>query len=135
MKIHVRCSLYFKSGILLRDLQPSGQIVEQFTTKRERSVELFAFGMVPRLKTIARSAEDFARRVLRPRAYMESTFAPFYAVCRQDTWGLETVGALNVYFQKRRAIARNVGPAMGKLSMRLRQTKVREWRIELRSLS
>src|SRR6185369_12724105 len=86
MKIHVRCSLYFKSGILLRDLQPSGQIVEQFTTKRERSVELFAFGMVPRLKTIARSAEDFARRVLRPRAYMESTFAPFY---KENRWGDE----------------------------------------------
>jgi len=78
--------LYFKSGILLRDLQPSGQIVEQFTTKRERSVELFAFGMVPRLKTIARSAEDFARRVLRPRAYMESTFAPFY---KENRWGDE----------------------------------------------
>ena len=93
------------------------------------------FTMPARLKTLARSAEEFARRVLTPRAYMESTFAPFYAVFRQDTWGLETVGALNVYFQKRRAIARNVGPAMGKLSMRLRQTKVRDWRIELRSLS
>jgi hypothetical protein len=40
--------LYFKSGTLLRDLQPSGQIVEQFTTKRERSVALFAFGMPPK---------------------------------------------------------------------------------------
>ena len=37
-----------------------------------------------RLKTIARSAEDFARRILRPRAYMQSTFAPFYT---ENRWG------------------------------------------------
>ena len=40
--------------------------------------------MPARFKTIARSAEDFARRVLRPRAYMESTFAPFY---EENRWG------------------------------------------------
>lgn len=40
--------------------------------------------MLIRLKTIARSAEAFARRVLTPRAYMESTFAPFYT---ENRWG------------------------------------------------
>ena len=42
--------------------------------------------MPSRLKTFARSAEQFARRVLRPRSYMESTFAPFYA---ENRWGDE----------------------------------------------
>jgi len=42
--------------------------------------------MSSKLKTFARSAEQFARRVLRPRAYMESTFAPFYA---ENRWGDE----------------------------------------------
>ena len=37
-----------------------------------------------KLKTYARSAEQFARRVLRPRAFMESTFAPFY---EENRWG------------------------------------------------
>jgi SAM-dependent methyltransferase len=37
-----------------------------------------------KLKTYARSAEQFARRVLRPRADMESTFAPFY---EENRWG------------------------------------------------
>jgi len=40
--------------------------------------------MPARLKTLARSAESFARRVLTPRAYMASTFAPFYA---ENRWG------------------------------------------------
>jgi len=40
--------------------------------------------MPSKLKTLARSAEQLARRVLRPRAHMESTFAPFYT---QNRWG------------------------------------------------
>lgn len=42
--------------------------------------------MTLRLKAIARSAEKFARRVFTPRAYMESTFAPFYT---ENRWGDE----------------------------------------------
>jgi len=42
--------------------------------------------MPVRLKTIARSAQNFARRVLTPRAYMTSTFAPFYT---ENRWGDE----------------------------------------------
>jgi len=37
-----------------------------------------------KLKTLARSAEQFARRVFTPRAHMESTFAPFYT---ENRWG------------------------------------------------
>jgi hypothetical protein len=55
MKVHVRCSLYFNRGTLLRDLQPSGQSDEQFTTKREPSVELFPNRWCPNLKTSLRS--------------------------------------------------------------------------------
>lgn len=40
--------------------------------------------MPSKLKTFARSAEQLARRVLRPRAHMESTFAPFYS---ENRWG------------------------------------------------
>jgi SAM-dependent methyltransferase len=40
--------------------------------------------MPSKLKTFARSAERFARRVLTPRAYMRSTFAPFYT---DNRWG------------------------------------------------
>jgi len=39
---------------------------------------MFASKMPSILKTFARSAEQLARRVLTPRAYMASTFAPFY---------------------------------------------------------
>jgi hypothetical protein len=42
--------------------------------------------MAARLKTIARSAENFARRVFTPRAHMEQTFAPFYT---ENRWGDE----------------------------------------------
>lgn len=42
--------------------------------------------MATGLKTIARSAENFARRVLTPRAHMKSTFAPFYT---ENRWGDE----------------------------------------------
>ena len=56
----------------------------EFTTKRKRSVELFV--MPARLKTFARSAEDFARRVFTPRAHMERTFRPFYT---ENRWGDE----------------------------------------------
>lgn len=38
------------------------------------------------LKTIARSAENFARRMLKPRAHMVRTFTPFYA---ENRWGDE----------------------------------------------
>src|SRR5687768_17772234 len=40
--------------------------------------------MPSKLKTFARSAKQFARRVLRPRAHMEATFAPFYT---ENRWG------------------------------------------------
>jgi hypothetical protein len=40
--------------------------------------------MPSKLKTFARSAEQLARRVLRPRAHMESTFAPFFT---ENLWG------------------------------------------------
>ena len=42
--------------------------------------------MAARLKTIVRSAEKLARRVLTPRAHMASTFAPFYT---ENRWGDE----------------------------------------------
>ena len=45
---------------------------------------MFPFAMPSKLKTFARSAEQLARRVLRPRAHMESTFAPFYT---ENRWG------------------------------------------------
>jgi SAM-dependent methyltransferase len=37
-----------------------------------------------KLKTIVRSAESFARTLLNPRGYMQSTFAPFYT---ENRWG------------------------------------------------
>ncbi len=40
--------------------------------------------MTARLKTIAHSAKNFARRVFTPRAHMASTFAPFYT---ENRWG------------------------------------------------
>jgi hypothetical protein len=40
--------------------------------------------MAARFKTIARSAEKLARRVLTPRSHMASTFAPFY---QENRWG------------------------------------------------
>ena len=41
--------------------------------------------MLPqKLKTLAPRCVDFARSVLNPRAYMESTFAPFY---EENRWG------------------------------------------------
>src|SRR5688572_23876220 len=43
--------------------------------------------------------------------------------------------SLKGYSQKRRAIARNTGPTTGKVSIRWRQTKVRDCKIELRSIS
>lgn len=45
---------------------------------------MFPLAMPSKLKTFARSAEQLARRVLRPRAHMESTFAPFYT---ENRWG------------------------------------------------
>ena len=45
---------------------------------------MFPLTMPSKLKTFARSAEQLARRVLRPRAHMESTFAPFYS---ENRWG------------------------------------------------
>ncbi len=45
---------------------------------------MFPLPMPSRLKIFARSAEQFARRVLRPRAHMEATFAPFYT---ENRWG------------------------------------------------
>src|SRR5688572_26807384 len=56
-------------------------------------------------------------------------------VFRQDTRTLEIVRSLKGYSQKRRAIARNTGPTTGKVSIRWRQTKVRDCKIELRSIS
>lgn len=46
--------------------------------------KMFPLAMPSKLKTFARSAEQLARRVLRPRAHMESTFAPFYT---ENRWG------------------------------------------------
>ena len=45
---------------------------------------MFPLAMPSKLKTFARSAEQLARRVLRPRAHIESTFAPFYT---ENRWG------------------------------------------------
>ena len=42
--------------------------------------------MAARFKTIARTAEKLARRVLTPRSHMASTFAPFY---KENRWGDE----------------------------------------------
>lgn len=47
---------------------------------------MFPLTMASKLKTFARSAERFTRRVLHPRAHMESTFAPFY---KENRWGNE----------------------------------------------
>ena len=85
MKVHVRCSLYFNREPSCVIYNRLGKTVEQFTTKRERSVELFAGFRVPaRLKTPARSAEDFVSCVLTPRGYMASTFALFYSENRDE---------------------------------------------------
>lgn len=46
--------------------------------------KMFPLTMPSKLKTFARSAEQLARRVLRPRAHMQSTFAPFYT---ENRWG------------------------------------------------
>jgi hypothetical protein len=46
--------------------------------------KMFPPAMPSKLKPLARSAEQLARRVLRPRAHMESTFTPFFT---ENLWG------------------------------------------------
>ena len=66
-------------------LELSGQIVEAVYYEASTFGRIVCVGLMPRrLKTFARSAEKLARRVLLPKAHMQSTFAPFY---EENRWG------------------------------------------------
>jgi hypothetical protein len=72
--------------------------------------------MTSKLKTYARSAEQFARRVLRPRAYMESAFAPFYA---ENRWGDdESVSGPGSSLERTAKLRRELPPLLQELGAR-----------------
>lgn len=48
--------------------------------------KMFPLAMPSKPKTFAGSVNQFARRVLQPRAHMESTFTPFYT---ENLWGCD----------------------------------------------
>jgi len=83
MKLHVRRNLFFKPGTLLRDLQHLGKSLEVYYEPRTFG-KMFPPTMPSKLRTYARSAEQFARRVLSLPDSMESTFTPFYT---KNLWG------------------------------------------------